>query len=299
MSYTPMSRFAAPEKTAQVWRLILGLVLGTLVYGLVMAAMGAGLLVWLDPETLDDIDRAMASLETVSFDSPWAMLAMLATFVGMGAGAMVAAKMAHGRGPGTLFGPAGAMTRDFILGVLACGVVIGIGLGIYALTDMPRPNMDPSVWLRFLPLALLGVLIQTGAEEILFRGYLQQQLAARFSSPVVWMVFPSVLFGLAHYSPDLGSAAFTVVAATGLFGLVAADLTARTGTIGVAWGLHFANNVSAMLIVSADPRLAGLALFSLPDSPIDPAGSPLAPLLLADIAGVLVLWGLARWAVRR
>jgi DNA-directed RNA polymerase subunit RPC12/RpoP len=42
----------------------------------------------------------------------------------------------------------------------------------------------------------VGVLIQTGAEEVLFRGYLQQQLAARFASPIAWMVLPSAIFAL-------------------------------------------------------------------------------------------------------
>ncbi len=44
-------------------------------------------------------------------------------------------------------------------------------------------------------------LIQTGAEELVFRGYLQQQLAARFASPLIWMVLPALIFGAVHYDP--------------------------------------------------------------------------------------------------
>jgi membrane protease YdiL (CAAX protease family) len=57
--------------------------------------------------------------------------------------------------------------------------------------------------MSFLPLALVGVLIQTGAEEVLFRGYMQQQLAARFSSPILWMVLPSAIFAALHYQPEI------------------------------------------------------------------------------------------------
>ncbi|WP_338153259.1 CPBP family intramembrane glutamic endopeptidase [Pseudophaeobacter leonis] len=59
-------------------------------------------------------------------------------------------------------------------------------------------------WLGLLPLSLLAVLVQVSAEEVVFRGYLQQALAARFKSPVIWLVAPSALFGLAHYMPGRG-----------------------------------------------------------------------------------------------
>ena len=62
--------------------------------------------------------------------------------------------------------------------------------------------MEFGLWLSFLPLAMAGILLQTGAEELLFRGYLQQQFAARFKSAGPWLILPSVLFGLAHYDPS-------------------------------------------------------------------------------------------------
>ena len=47
-----------------------------------------------------------------------------------------------------------------------------------------------------LPLGIAGLFCQVFAEEVAFRGYLQTQLAARFTSPVIWMSLPALGFGL-------------------------------------------------------------------------------------------------------
>jgi hypothetical protein len=122
--------------------------------------------------------------------------------------------------------------------------------------------------MSFLPLALVGVLIQTGAEEVLFRGYMQQQLAARFSSPLMWMILPSAIFAALHYQPEImGDNTWLMMAAVFVFAVLAADLTAVTGNIGAAWGMHFVNNALAILVVATDGPLSGLALFMAPISP--------------------------------
>jgi membrane protease YdiL (CAAX protease family) len=144
---------------------------------------------------------------------------------------------------------------------------------------------------------LAGVLLQTGAEEILFRGYIQQQLAARFRSPILWMILPSALFGVLHWQPDvMGDNAIYVVAAATLFGLLAADLTAKTGSLGAAWGFHFANNVVAILIVSLDGPLSGLALYT---ASVDPASPEIRPLILLDMGTTVVTWLIIRTIVSR
>jgi membrane protease YdiL (CAAX protease family) len=118
---------------------------------------------------------------------------------------------------------------------------------------------------------LVGVLIQTGAEEVLFRGYLQQQLAARFSSPMIWMVLPSALFAALHYQPEvMGDNTWLMMGAVFVFALLAADLTAVTGTIGAAWAMHFVNNALAILVMATDGPLSGLALYIAPISPASP-----------------------------
>ena len=56
-------------------------------------------------------------------------------------------------------------------------------------------------WLIGLIPALALILMQVAAEEVAFRGYLLQQLRARFRSPLVWAVLPALVFGALHFDP--------------------------------------------------------------------------------------------------
>ena len=87
-----------------------------------------------------------------------------------------------------------------------------------------------------------------------------------------------------------------VILATTLFGLVAADITARTGSIGAAWGLHFANNTFAILILAVQGTIPGLALFHTPYASDDPI---LTRLMVADIAALLIVWYVLARVFRR
>ena len=294
MTFAPVyESFIAPARARpQIWRLLVGLVLIALVYVLWLALIGGGVVLF------GGLDRLEARLAEIGQGSdPATLTVLLLTFAGMGLGAMLAARLMHGRPMGSLFGRAPVVLRDFALGFgILGGLALVTGLPALLFVDL-EPGLALEVWLRFLPVVLLGLLIQTGAEELVFRGYLQQQLAARFRSPLVWMVLPSVLFGLAHYAPEeMGANAWHVVLATGAFGLVAADLTARAGSLGLAWGLHFANNIFAILFITAGGALDGMALGRLPYGPDDT--EVMRPLILADIALLGVTWGLCRLALR-
>jgi membrane protease YdiL (CAAX protease family) len=149
-----------------------------------------------------------------------------------------------------------------------------------------------------LPLSLFVVLIQVSAEEIVFRGYVQQQLAARFKSPLIWMVLPSVLFAFGHYLPDTaGENAVMIAVWAGVFGIMMADLTARSGTLGPAVAVHLWNNVSAILIISLPGDLSGLALYLAPFGMEDAAA--MRAWLPVDFALMFVSWLAARLALRR
>ncbi len=286
--------YVAPARAyPQIWRLALGLGLIAGVYFSWMALLGG--LLWL----VSGLDGLGLRLHVIGQGAdPWSLLLLLSTFAGMALGAWAAARLLHKRGWRSLFGRPAVVLRDFTLGV-AVMLVVGGGLSLALLPFLPalEPATLLPVWLAFLPLALLGIALQTGAEELVFRGYLQQQLAARFATPLVWMVLPSVLFGLAHYAPaEMGENTWLVVATTGLFGLIAADLTARTGALGLAWGLHFANNCLAILLVSAMGGLDGLALFQLPEGAAH--AEVMRPLLLADMALMVAVWAACRLWLR-
>ena len=107
---------------------------------------------------------------------------------------------------------------------------------------------------------------QVTAEELLFRGYLQQQFAVWIKSRWFFMVMPSLIFGLMHYDGSMGvNVGLTLVAVTAILGLFLADLTYRTGNLGAAIGVHFANNFSAMFLVSYQEQISGLSRYIAPD----------------------------------
>ncbi|MFN4058290.1 MAG: lysostaphin resistance A-like protein [Roseinatronobacter sp.] len=294
--YSPLvfDAYVAPARLRpQLWRLILGIALIVMIYVAWMLGIGTLVALWMGLEALD------AQLSTMGLGrEPAALIVLLFTFIGMALGTFATTAWIHKRKIATLFGPRAAVIRDFGLGAaLLFAVSAPVAVLLLATVDI-APGVVLTTWLAFLPFALLGLLIQTGAEEILFRAYLQQQLAARFATRWVWMVGPSVLFGLVHYAPaEAGPNAWMLVLATGFFGLLLADLTARSGNIGLAWGLHFANNVMAMLIFTTGEALDGLALFRLPFG-VSNMGA-MGWIVALDIAGMVLVWWIARQMLRR
>lgn len=164
-------------------------------------------------------------------------------------------------------------------------------------------------WLMWLVPGLVLLLVQTGAEEAFFRGYLQQQLAALSDRPLIWMGLPSLIFGIVHYWNAPGPVEGVLWAVwAGLLGLACADLAARGGTLGPAIGLHFANNVASTIVFGGlGAPGSGLALILLNVAPPAMASrsvaevfTPAALLGLVFIAlGNLVVWLAGRIALRR
>ena len=239
-------------------------------------------------------DGAAWQARIAAGETPTGVLLLLATFGGLAGGGALALRLLHGRTAASLLGPAPA--RRFAGAAILCLLVSGAaGLALAAPVPLV-PGTPLGLFLSFLPCALVALALQTGAEELVFRGLLQTQLAARFASPLVWMGLPSVLFGLLHWSPEAGANAPLVVLVTALFGLLAADLTRVTGGIAAAWGLHFANNALAVLVVSLDGPLSGLALWRLPFG-AEAEGLPL--LLAQDALLMAIVWAVIRlWLAR-
>lgn len=283
---------AAARRRPALWRLGLGILLALAVYvGGIALLVPAGALVVGWPEAAGFADRVATG------EDPAAILALLATFGLMAAGAWAAARLLHGRRLREMVGPAGPAWRDFRD---AAGVTLALGAASLALAlgtgDAVRA-MEPARWALLLLPAVPLLLLQTGAEELLFRGYLQGQLAARFRSPLIWAALPSLAFGALHWDPSLGWPAGYYVAATAVFGLIAADLTALTGRLGAAWGLHFANNVFPLALLGTPGSLPGLALWRLPGPLAEMEGAGL--LIALDTAVLVAIWAAIRALIRR
>ncbi|WP_164726953.1 CPBP family intramembrane glutamic endopeptidase [Shimia sediminis] len=231
--------------------------------------------------------------------TPRALWIMLGNFLPLLVVLAVVLRMVHERSLRTLLGPRIMLQLDFrrVLRPLVVLFVVVSLLPARGFLD-PEPNMGFSNWLVLVPLSLALVLLQVSTEELLFRGYLQSQLAARVNSPLIWMLLPSLLFGALHYDPQtFGPNALMLAIWSVGFGLAAADLTARAGNLGPAIALHLVNNVSAMMITSTQGYWDGLALYVVPFGPQDT--EMMRAVLPLEALMVLCCWLTARIAIRR
>ena len=287
--------YVAPVRPQQqVWRTIVGFVLIIALYALLTIAVVV--VAWAVSPVADRPVLFFAqSLDPP--DTPYKTITLMFTFTGMIAGVWVAARLQRRRFR-TVFGPAARVLRDFVAAGLAYGAVLAVFLGLWALVYDAEPNLPAVDWLTLLPVTILLLLYQTGAEELVFRGWLLQSLGARFRSPVAWAVIPSLMFGAAHFNPSaFASTMWVAVGATAIFGLVAADLTAKTGSLGAAWGFHFVNNLVALAIVAQKGTITGLALYVTPYGMED---GPVSLVTVAiDVGVILIGWLVVRRVVLR
>lgn len=298
MSYEPHRAFFAPALPSAG--------LGLLVVGVVaVEAINTGMR-WV-------FDRAMDATPGMSAHMVWygntasGLLLQLFSFAFLAFGVLIVAQRGHGRGFASLTGPLPQALRDLVR-VFAAIVIL------FTVVEVVSPDgasIEPAemrgfgLWLALLPVSLAALLVQTGAEELFYRGYIQQQMAARFRSTLAWMVVPNVMFALAHWQPgDYSIPALQYLIWAFLFGLATSDLTARTGSLGAATGFHLANNAFAFLIFAEmHAPDSGLALVLFPQGATGsalPQGDPLlsAP-FIAELAGIGLMWLAARVTLRR
>lgn len=289
----------------QLWRLPLGLLLIGFMSLSGAAALVGGVVAALnliDPANVVNTTSALVNLRAVAegnggIETPMAVILLLVAFIALFIGTLLAAAAFHFRGPGSLFGEPRDWANGFVTALAVLVPIYLILVGIGFLIDRPAANLTFARWLTFLPIALPLIFIQTASEELLFRGYLQQQLAARFAARWIWMGLPSLAFALLHYSPAAGPILPIVLASALLFGLIAADITEQTGNLGAAMGIHFGNNVFGILGVAMGDTITGLALFTSP--PPEATTSPEMLGLLLSTAVLVLVWWLTRRLLTR
>ncbi|PIE06814.1 MAG: hypothetical protein CSA74_10125 [Rhodobacterales bacterium] len=281
----------------QLWRTALGIFLVALIwigtaYGLILlAARVSGL----SPQMVMDTTR-------------WAGTALFfLTFIGLHLGLAIVLPLLHRRGYTSLFGPRGRLNHRHLRNGAA--VMLAVAGGLYALMAVEHlvlpEGVSPAVtrlrpagsWLISLAPALALIFIQVAAEEVLFRGYLLQQLRARAASPLVWALAPALVFGVLHFNPAtygyVNASAYVFNAAT--VGTLTAFVTLRTGNLGATIGLHFGNNASIALF-GIEGELSGFALYGIA---MDPASGYATYSILTQtfaVVAVFALWW--RWMAR-
>ncbi|WP_417741000.1 CPBP family intramembrane glutamic endopeptidase [Salipiger sp.] len=294
MSYRPFLLMTGSARRTELWRLSIGLCLIVLVAFALPQGIFAVVAALVPPETTRSF---LTGLQLG--DTPTTLLVLLFAMGTLGIGTIAATQLIHQRRARSLFGPMPMAVRQFGRVFFAVALLYLV-IALLPPWDMARdlqPGLPSGQWLALLPLTLAALLIQTGSEELLFRGYLQSQLAARLPHPSVWLIAPSALFALGHWTPaTYGGNAWLVMSWAFVFGLAAADLTARAGTLGPAIALHMVNNLVAIALISPQGTMSGLALYQLPFGAGDEEA--IRALLPFDLASIGLSWLAARIALR-
>lgn len=294
--YAAHARFIAPARETPGLRpVLLGFALVELLFQTGQKALGL-LLRMISPA----LEQGMATGKT-----PLGLLLNLGSFALLGLAVALILRLLHERSWLSLLGLGpgfGARFRSTCLSValvfLAVEVLfIGVDYG-------PDVTMRPlSAWLVLLVPALLALVIQTGAEELFYRGYLQQRIAILLPHPAMWLILPNLPFALAHwngYAPPVENLAYMLWAF--FFGLAASDLTARAGSLAPALALHLMNNAYAFLFFGKKGGMdSGLALFLFdpPPHPVPAADTLWGTGLPAELLLLGLTWLAARLAIAR
>ncbi len=262
----PFQRYvdAARPGRNEPWRVLLGALLIALVWtaGTILFVVAAIPLLSLLSTGQDDTERVFDALGA----TPIGVASVLASFLFIWPGVWLALRLFNRRAFGSVLGGNGRLSwPDFRRG-LAAVFVVSLVAEAAMLPVGPLPERNAAIglglWLLLLlPFAAL-VFLQSSGEELAFRGYLLQSLAARFESPLVWGAAPALLFTLVHWNaaavPWMNA---TVLLAIAAFAATAIVLVYATGNLGAAMGVHFGMNVFGILFVSHAGWLSGAALF--------------------------------------
>jgi len=252
---------------AQAWRTLFGIVIvvaawlaWTMVTGLI--AVSAGLVT---PDALRAV-MGQGEARLTFLDAVVAMGVLLATFWGLWIGVWLVVRLLHGRRLASVVGHDGRLRfGQFVVGMGLAAGYLALGLAATWFSGAPpvRSELQAEQWLvALVPLVVL-IFLQTSGEELFFRGYLTQQIAARLPNPIAWGLLPSLAFGFAHTANGGGDPQFALyyVAVATLLGLVMTAMVWRTGGLAAAMGFHLMNNIGAMLIIGIAGVTPPISLF--------------------------------------
>jgi len=143
-------------------------------------------------------------------------------------------------------------------GIWSVALVVATALDVAIAPHGFRLSVSPQTPALVLA-ALVGLGVQTFAEEFVFRGYATQGLLLATGRPAVAAVLSGLLFGAMH----IPNGAPQAVSAT-IFGVLLSLIAIRMGGIAFTYGLHLANNLfSAVVVASTGDAFHGApALFS-------------------------------------
>lgn len=233
-----------------------------------------------------ELQVLLTTTQYFDLDRPWLFLALVVPLILMIPALFAASRIVEGRGVGLLSSVTGRLRwgwlgKTLVLALVVFIVYFAVVLGSSAAMGEPTaPDFShPGLW-TMLVLVVLLIPFQAAAEEYVFRGYLMQLIGGWLRHPAFAILLPVPLFVLGHGYDVWGAAS------VGVFAVVAAWLTWRTGGLEAAISLHIVNNVLIFLLGSVSVVDAN----ATSGTPIDLIASTVTMVVFALIAD--------RWARR-
>ena len=234
------------------WRLLLTGLLGIAFYAVLMLLLivPLGISAALNPAWGVEVQTLLVTAEYFDLDRPWFLVALVLPLILMIPALLLASRIVEGRGVGLLSSVTGRLRmrwlgKSLLLAFVVFAISFGVLLGWAAATGegVSADFSHPNLWVMIV-LVLLLIPFQAAAEEYVFRGYLMQLVGGWLRHPAFAILLPVPLFVLGHGYDVWGAAS------VGVFAVVAAWLTWRTGGLEAAIGLHIANNMCIFLLGS-------------------------------------------------
>ncbi|KJL28726.1 CPBP family intramembrane glutamic endopeptidase [Microbacterium oxydans] len=281
-------RLARLRPRARWWRMLLTGLLGIALYVviLLLLVIPLGIASVLIPAWGAELQVLLTTTQYFDLDRPWLLVALVLPLILMIPALLAASRIVEGRGIGLLSSVTGRLRMGWLGKSLALALAVfvvyfAVLLGLSAATGdaIVADFSHPGLWVM-VALVLVLIPFQAAAEEYVFRGYLMQLVGGWLRHPAFAILLPVPLFVLGHGYDVWGAAS------VGVFAVVAAWLTWRTGGLEAAISLHIVNNVLIFLLGS----VALVDANATSGGPID---------LLASTAAMVVYALLAdSWATR-
>lgn len=246
--YHRMFPAAGVERVRAVGTIVLGLLLFTVGASLVaLAVMGVVWIILGQPGTFVTFSASIRD-----FTTPWGMAAAQVGLASLIPIAMVCSVLGNQAAPRWLWSVTGRVRWGIVAWAAGIALVTIVGPGLISRVDQSwdvRPQ--DNFWWFLLAVALTSPL-QAAAEEVFFRGYLQQALGTLAANQWVSVVGSAAIFALYH-----GAQNWPLFMARFAFGLLAGWLVIRTGGLEAGIAAHVVNNIAAFVLAGLFGTISG------------------------------------------
>lgn len=209
----------------------------------------------IDPRQLAEDPNRLFNAEFMGVDKNLVLAAMLGIFVIAAAGFVFAIRTVHKKSLTSVLTGFEKFRFGrfwFAFGLWGALVIIKVICSYFANPSDFSFNFNATGFIISTLMMFVFMPVQTGFEEVFFRGYLMQGFGQIFKNGITPLIITSLLFGAVHMSnpeaKEYGWAIMLVYYV--LFALFAGSFTLLDEGLELAFGIHFANNFISSFMLS-------------------------------------------------